>query len=60
LLEDPEVGLLRQLIIKIFATTIIQFNYVPSQQLQGHLQTQHSVDTGNYIRDKHNIKTTAT
>jgi hypothetical protein len=25
--------------------------YVPSQ-----LQTQHSVDTGNYIMDKHNIK----
>jgi hypothetical protein len=30
--------------------------YVPSQQLQGQLQTQHSVDTGNYIMDKHNIK----
>jgi hypothetical protein len=29
---------------------------VPSQQLQGRLQTQHSVDTGNYIKDKHNIK----
>jgi hypothetical protein len=29
---------------------------VQSQQLQGQLQTQHSVDTGNYIRDKHNIK----
>jgi hypothetical protein len=27
---------------------------VPSQQLQG--QLQHSVDTGNYIMDKHNIK----
>jgi hypothetical protein len=25
-----------------------------SQQLQGHLQ--HSVDTSNYIMDKHNIK----
>jgi hypothetical protein len=34
--------------------------YVPSQQLQGQLQTQHSVDTGNYIKDKRNIKTTAT
>jgi hypothetical protein len=33
---------------------------VPSQQLQAQLQTQHSVDTGNYIKDKHNIKTTAT
>jgi hypothetical protein len=30
--------------------------YVPSQQLQGQLQTQHSVDTGNYIMDKYNIK----
>jgi hypothetical protein len=31
--------------------------YLPSQQPQGQLQTQHSVDTGNYIKDKHNIKT---
>jgi hypothetical protein len=30
--------------------------YVPSQQLQGQLQTKHSVGTGNYIMDKHNIK----
>jgi hypothetical protein len=30
--------------------------YVPSQQPQGQLQTQHSVDTSNYIMDKHNIK----
>jgi hypothetical protein len=30
--------------------------YVSSQQLQGQLQTQHSVDTSNYIMDKHNIK----
>jgi hypothetical protein len=44
-------------------TIIIRFNsvqffiiYVPSQQPQGQLQTQHSVDTGNYILDKHNIK----
>jgi hypothetical protein len=29
---------------------------VPSQQLHGQLQTQDSVDTGNYIMDKHNIK----
>jgi hypothetical protein len=27
---------------------------VPSQQLQGQLQTQHSVNTSNYIMDKHN------
>jgi hypothetical protein len=30
--------------------------YVPSQQLQGQLQTHHSVDTNNYIMDKHYIK----
>jgi hypothetical protein len=30
--------------------------YVPSQQPQGQLQTQHSADTSNYIMDKHNIK----
>jgi hypothetical protein len=30
--------------------------YVPSQQLQGQLQTQHSVDKSSYIRDKQNIK----
>jgi hypothetical protein len=30
--------------------------YVPSQQPQGQLQTEHIVDTGNYIMDKHNIK----
>jgi hypothetical protein len=39
---------------------IIQFCitciYMPSQQLQGQLQTQHSVDTDNYIMDRHNIK----
>jgi hypothetical protein len=31
--------------------------YVTSQQLQGQLQTQKSVDTGNHIKDKNNIKT---
>jgi hypothetical protein len=30
--------------------------YVPSEQLQGQLQTHHSADTSNYIMDKHNIK----
>jgi hypothetical protein len=30
--------------------------YLPSQQLQGKLQTQHSVDKSNYIMDKHNIE----
>jgi hypothetical protein len=29
---------------------------MPNQQPQGQLQTQHSVDTSNYIMDKHNIK----
>jgi uncharacterized protein YutE (UPF0331/DUF86 family) len=30
--------------------------YVLSQQLQGHLQTQHSVDISNYIMEQYNIK----
>jgi hypothetical protein len=30
--------------------------YVPNQQPRGQLQTQHIVDTSNYIMDKHNIK----
>jgi hypothetical protein len=30
--------------------------YVPSQQLQSQLQTQHGVGTGNYIMGRHNIK----
>jgi hypothetical protein len=30
--------------------------YVPSQQPQGQLQTQHSVAISNCIMDKHNIK----
>jgi hypothetical protein len=36
---------------------IIQFFiiYVPGQQVQDQLQTQHSVDTGNYMGE-HNIK----
>jgi hypothetical protein len=29
---------------------------VPSQQPQGQLQTQHSVDTNSYDMDNHNIK----
>jgi hypothetical protein len=42
-------------------TIIIQFNSIlyyllPSQQLQGQLQTQHSVDTSNYIMGKPNLK----
>jgi hypothetical protein len=37
---------------------IIQFFiiYEPSQQLQGQLQTQHSVDTSNCIMGEHNLK----
>jgi hypothetical protein len=42
----------------------IQFNpilqffiiYVPSQQPQGQLQAQHSVDKNNYLMNRHNIK----
>jgi exosome complex RNA-binding protein Csl4 len=30
--------------------------YVPSQQLQSQLQTQHSVDKTNYVMDNHIIK----
>jgi hypothetical protein len=30
--------------------------YVPSQQLQAQLQTQHSVATSNYIMGEHNLK----
>jgi cell division protein FtsL len=39
-------------------TVSVQFFiiYVPSQQLQGQLQTQHTVDTGNYIKDKQKHK----
>jgi hypothetical protein len=29
---------------------------MPSQQLQGQLQTQHSVDTSNYIMEQYNIE----
>jgi hypothetical protein len=29
---------------------------VPSQQPKGQLQTQHSLDTGNYIIDKHKLQ----
>jgi hypothetical protein len=31
--------------------------YVPSLRLQGQLQTQRSVETGNHIKEEHNIKT---
>jgi hypothetical protein len=34
--------------------------YVLSQQLQGRLRTQHSVDTGNYITDTRSVKPVAT
>jgi hypothetical protein len=30
--------------------------YVASQQPKGQLQTQHSLDTGNYIIDKHKLQ----
>jgi hypothetical protein len=34
--------------------------YVPIQQFQGQLQTQYNVDTGNYIKDKPDVKIAAT
>jgi hypothetical protein len=42
----------------IIIIIIIQFFiiYVPSQQPQGQLQTQHSVDKSNYTMQNHNIK----
>jgi hypothetical protein len=30
---------------------------MPSQHIQGQLQTQNSVDTGNQFMDRHNLKT---
>jgi hypothetical protein len=42
------------IIIQLFI--ILFIIYVPCQQLQDQLQTQHSVDTSNYIIDSHNIK----
>jgi hypothetical protein len=43
--------MMMMMIIIIIIIIIIQFFiiYVPSQQLQGQLQTQHSVDTVNHI-----------
>jgi hypothetical protein len=43
---------------QIIIIIIIQFFiiYMPSQQLQGQLQTQHSVDTSNYITEQYSIK----
>jgi hypothetical protein len=43
----------------IFNSVQLFIIYVPSQQLQGQLQTQHGVDTRNYSTDKHNIKSKA-
>jgi hypothetical protein len=34
--------------------------YAPTHHLQVPIQTQNSVDTGNYIKNKHSIKTLAT
>jgi hypothetical protein len=44
---------LNQLCYRVSHNNSIQFFiiYVPSQQLQGQLQTQHSVDKGNHIMD---------
>jgi hypothetical protein len=44
--------------VQIFQFNSIQFFiiYVPSQQPQGQLQTEHRLDTSSYIIDKHYIK----
>jgi hypothetical protein len=48
------------MVVMVIMLMMIQFNsiqlfiiYVPSQQLQGQLQTQHSADIHNYIVDTH-------
>jgi hypothetical protein len=43
---------------KINSNNSVQFFiiYVPSQQPQGQLQTQRSVDTGNYIMDRQQLQ----
>jgi hypothetical protein len=47
----------RRMMIMMMMIQSVQFFIicVPSQQLQGQLQTQHSIDTSNYIMRKHNI-----
>jgi hypothetical protein len=59
--QSPVIYLLfitQQLIDQIIQFNLVQFFiiHVPSQQQQGQLQTQHSVDTINYIMDNHNLK----
>jgi hypothetical protein len=46
-------------IIIIIQLNLVQFFivYVPSQQTKGQLQTQHSLDTGNYITYKTKLET---
>jgi hypothetical protein len=58
LMIDSIMIMMMMMIMMIMIIMIIQFFiiYVPSQQLQGQLQTHHRVNTGNYIMDKHNIK----
>jgi hypothetical protein len=50
------IMMMMMMIIIIIITIQFYIIYVSSQQLHGQLQTQHSADTGNYITDKHNIK----
>jgi hypothetical protein len=54
--------IIKLMLIIIIIIIIIKFFIInmPSQRLQGQLQTQHSVDTGNYIKGKQRIRTTAT
>jgi hypothetical protein len=47
----------RQIIIIIIIIIIKKIIQLNSSLFICQLQTQHSVDTGNYIKDKHNIKT---
>jgi hypothetical protein len=50
--------IMMMIIIIIIIIIIIQLFiiYVPSQQPKGQLQTQHSLDTDNYIIGKHKLQ----
>jgi flagellar biosynthesis/type III secretory pathway M-ring protein FliF/YscJ len=45
-------------VVMMVIIIIIQFFIInmPNQRLQGQLTTQHGVNSGNHIKDKHNIK----
>jgi uncharacterized membrane protein YqiK len=52
------VMMMMMIVLVVVVVIIIQFFiiYVPSQQPQGQLQTQHNVEKNNYFMNKHNIK----